>query len=129
MAWGNGSGRFAVVLGVVLLVASLLWGYCLRRGLLDGYFTAFPLVPVFFLLVGVFSVRYMRRLVQGGTKRLMTRMSVVAVVRLLVDIAFVAAGLYFIPECRISFVATVLICYTLTLLLSVRALLKPLPHH
>lgn len=116
--------RFIFSTALLLLFSGVLWGVILSSGFIGGYFHALPLIPLFFLLVAVFSVLFMRKFMHEGGRRLVSRFTVLVLGRMLLDILFVVFGFLLLPDHRIGFVVVTLFCYILVLLLTVRGVLQ-----
>ena len=114
--------RYIYVAGLVLGISGILWGSILSFGVLGGYFAFFPAIPSFFFLIGVLAVHYMHKMIVGeNRKRFAVHFMLLTVVKLVLEVLFVAGALWLAgSEHRISVVLVSLFCYLLSLLLTVR---------
>lgn len=117
--------RYIYVSALVLGVTGILLGVLWSLGLLGGYFPLFPAVPSFFFLLGVFSVYYMHKIVSGeNRKRFTSYFMLLTLSKLVLEVLFVAGALWFVgAEHRMALVLSALLCYLLSLWLSVRYVL------
>ena len=113
--------RYVWVSAVFLAIAALIFGAALAFGFLGGYFYAYPIIPLYFYAMGLLGVYAMRRLMAGEKRRFAARFLLITVGKLIINILFVLCCLWLLPpEHRLALVLTALLCYLLTLLLSVR---------
>ncbi len=118
--------RYIYVAGLILGVSGLLWGVILSFGVLGGYFALFPAVPSFFFLLSVLSVYYMRKIIMGeNRKHFAAYFMLLTVAKLVLEVLFIVGALWVVGAAhRLSLVLVALFCYLLSLLLSVRYVVK-----
>ncbi len=114
--------QYTYVSALVLGLCGLLWGGILSLGVFGGYFAFLPVVPIFFFVMGILAVFYMRKVVDGTLRnRMVAHFMLLTIGKLLIDVLFVVVGLLLLDNThRMGFVLVALSCYILSLLLSVR---------
>ncbi|PIE84643.1 MAG: hypothetical protein CSA07_00855 [Bacteroidia bacterium] len=98
------------------LVAGV-WVHLLRGGLLGGYFTALPAVPLFFTLLPLLAHRYQLGLGSSHPQKGMRGLLGLILLRLLATLLFALVGLLSLPPAhRLAFMATTASAYLIAFL-------------
>lgn len=113
--------QYIKISGLALFASGVIWGILLALGLLGGYFSLFPAIPSFFFLVGILSVHYVHKILQGKKTSFPARYMLYTVAKMFLYVLFIVCALLLTDaEHRIALIVVALFCYILSLILSIR---------